>query len=351
MEKYNKVIVDKNFIKKMLRGKEEVHKSLSRFIDNSIQAKKETSKEHVVCKVEIKIFEDLIVISDNSGGIDVRLTDKELFRIGVNDGCSISGLGIKKSLFELGNKINLDSNNKICSRKFTLDLNLNIDEMISFCEDKKYNPNKVEGTTIFISDLEMGVKEEIEGSSFITRIIDNLGRRYSKFIIKGNLLIEVAFHGNTYIVKAKDIEAQKINSCTLLGKYKVDLYKSLNKEISGVDLFINNSMIYDREKNDLIIKWNSLSEHKYRFSNCIVEIRFDGDESIYESEKDRLYSELRKFIKKNKEYFKSKTMIIQYEMDIDKIEYLKEYYDENTAKAIGIIAFNKLYEGYLNSRD
>lgn len=346
MQKYNKVIVDKNFMKKIFRDKEKVYKSLGRFIDNSIQGKKEINTNNP-CKVEIEIFEELIIITDNSGGIDSTITDKELFRVGVNNEDKISGLGIKKSLFELGNKIDIISNNRICSKKFTLDLNLSDDEMISYCDDIEYNHNKVEGTTIFISDLEKNVKEEIKSDMFHSYTIDKLGRRYSKFIAKGNLILKIGVD----IVKPNDIIAQKISSCILLDKYNVDLYKSLNKEISGVDLFINDFMIYDREKNDSIIGWNSLNESKYRFKDCIVEIKFNGEESIYKFEKDKLYLELRKFIKENKRYFKSKTMIIQYDMDIDKIEDLKEYYNENTAKAIGIIAFNKLYEDYQRNKD
>lgn len=342
MREYNKVIVNKNFMKKLFRDKEKVYKSLSRFIDNSIKFKKGISKDDP-CKVEIKIFENLITITDNSGGIDSKITDKEIFMIGVNNKDEVSGLGIKKSLFELGNKIDIISNNKISSKKFTLDLNLNDNEMISYYEDIKYNYNEVEGTTIFISDLEKNVKEEIVTNIFLSYTIEKLGRLYSKFITKGNLILKI----DSYIVKPNHITAQKIASSVLLDKYNVDLYKSTNNEISGVDLFINDFMIYDREKKDRSLKWNLLSESKYRLKDCIVEIRFNGERDIYESEKDNLYLELRKFIKENKSYFKSKTMIIQYDMDIDKIEELKEYYDENTAKAIGIIAFNKLHEDYI----
>ena len=39
MREYNKVIVNKSFMKKLFRDKEKVYKSLSRFIDNSIKIK------------------------------------------------------------------------------------------------------------------------------------------------------------------------------------------------------------------------------------------------------------------------------------------------------------------------
>ncbi len=343
MQKYNKVIVDKSFMKRILRDEEEIHKSLSRFIDNSIKARKAMSLINDLCKVEVKIFDNLIMISDNSGGIKSELSDKELFRIGVNNGDKISGLGIKKSLFALGNKMDIISNNKVCSKKFTFDLNLNDDQMISYCDNIEYNPNQVEGTTIFISDLEKSVLKEIKSNGFLSYTIEKLGRRYSKFITKGKLFLEI----NNYTVNSNDINSQQISACRLLDKYDVSLYKSYNREVSGVDLFINDFMIYDRSKNNSLIRWSLLNEAKYRFTDCIVEIIFNGEKTIYESEKEKLYLALIKFIKENKKYFKSKTMTIQYEMDIDKIEDLKEYYNENTAKAIGITAFNKLYEYYL----
>ncbi|WP_035288961.1 hypothetical protein [Clostridium sp. KNHs214] len=99
----------------------------------------------------------------------------------------ISGLGIKKSLFSLGNKIDIFSNRKGCSRRFLLDVNSVSDELISQSESIDYNPNATEGTNIFISDLENNINKQIINSSCIDNILAELGRRCSKFIKKENL--------------------------------------------------------------------------------------------------------------------------------------------------------------------
>lgn len=58
-----------------------------------------------------------------------------------------------------------------------------------------------------------------------------------------------------------------------------------------------------------------------------------------------------KFIKENKVYLESKTITIQYEIHITKVEELKEYYYENTAKAIDVKVFNKLYEDFSSRKN
>lgn len=45
-----------------------------------------------------------------------------------------------------------------------------------------------------------------------------------------------------------NIEVLKIASCIILNDYRVDLYKGNKGDISGVDLFINDFMILEREK-------------------------------------------------------------------------------------------------------
>ena len=130
----------------------------------------------------------------------------------------------------------------------------------------------------------------------------------------------------------------------------VDLYKGDKKDISGIDLFINDYMIYDREKSKKEVKWNLLNEAKHTYTDCIVEVTYHGENPKFNEEKELLFTEVIKFIKENKIHFQSKNITIQYEMPIEVVEELKEYYNENTAKAIGIKAFNKLLEDYKNEQ-
>jgi hypothetical protein len=262
----------------------------------------------------------------------------------MGNGENISGIGMKKSLFKLGNKIDIFSNREGCSRKFSLDINLEGEELESQSENIDYNPDVTNGINIFISDLDDNINKEIRNIYCIDEILARLGRIYSKFLKKSELKILV----NERKVTIKNIEAEKISSCKILGNYQVDLYKGSKEDISGIDLFVNDFMVYDREKSKEV-KWNLLNEAKHTYTDCLVEINYYGEKSKVIENKEELFQEVIRFIKKHKVYFESKTITIQYEMPIEKVEELKEYYDENTAKVIGIKAFNQLYEDFLYS--
>ena len=94
---FNKVIVSKNILKKSFMEDEELEKTLSRFIENSVKARADISTRENPCKVNITIFENFISIVDNSGGIDPNIKDEEIFKIGTVDNTYSEGIGIKKS--------------------------------------------------------------------------------------------------------------------------------------------------------------------------------------------------------------------------------------------------------------
>ena len=104
-------------------------------------------------------------------------------------------------------------------------------------------------------------------------------------------------------------------------------------------------MIYNRIKSKEV-RWNYLNEAKHTYSDCIVEVNCTENKEVFEKEKDELFKQIIDFIKENRVHFQSRTITIQYEVPIVKVEELKDYYGENTAKGVGIIAFNKLYEKY-----
>lgn len=345
MNNHNRVIIDKKFIKKSLLKNEDIALSLSRFIDNSIKAREEVTTKKNPCRIKISIFENLIVVNDNSGGIRNNITDKDLFKIGNNVDDSKSGIGMKKSLCRLGNKIDIVSNRKDCSRKFSMDLDDEGEELESIEQVVDYDCNSDEGTTIYITNLEEKVSKEIQGIGFEKKIIKSIGRMYSKFINKEKLKLKL----NNYIINAVNVEAEYIDSCVILDKYIVELYKG-NKEAPGMDIFINDYMIYNRVKSKEVC-WNFLNEAKHTYSDCIVEVDYSGSKEIFENEKDELTKKIIDFIKNNKVHFQSKTITIQYEMSIEKVEDLKNYYGEDTAKGVGIKAFNKLYQDYIWNRN
>ncbi|MCR1847890.1 ATP-binding protein [Paeniclostridium sordellii] len=312
-------------------------------IDNSINARKDITTNENPCIVKIEVNKDYILISDNSGGINNNITDSEMLKIEYSNKAKKNGIGMKKSLFTLGDTIEIISNKKDGSRRFYIDMTTSDEELLYNSENIEYNKRKEEGTQIYINNLEDHVKDQL---SNLNKLINNLGRIYSKFIENRNLIIFI----NNNIVKPIGIDADKINSCEILDNCKIDLYRGENHESSGVEIFVNDYMIYDREEGKKAVKLSTLRHSKYTYRNCIVEVSYHGDESKFENDKNKLIKEIRRFINENKNYFRSKTIRVEFDVPIDEVEELKEYYNEDSAKAIGIRAFYKMYEEYKNSK-
>lgn len=339
----DRIVVGKSFLKRCLFEDEEFAKTLSRFIDNSIKARKNISTKENPCKIEVKIFENLILIDDNSGGINDSLSGKDIFTIGNNNN-EVSGLGIKKSACILGNKLDIISNKEGCSRKFTIDFNSKGDELYFQEENWKFDIEKCEGTRIIITDLQNKMKEEILNNDITSIIALKFGRIYTKFIQIDNVEITVNDRRVTQQnVNGIKVNSKKIKSCI------VNLYKMNEKSSSGMELFINDFMIYDRKEGKKRINWKLLNEHKYRYTDCMVEIFYYGEKSNFIEEEEELYLEVVEFIKENKKYFRSNDITIQFKAPIEDVEKLKEYYGKNTAKAIGTIAFDRLLKEFKNS--
>ena len=98
---------------------------------------------------------------------------------------------MKKSFCSLGNKIDVISNRKDYSRKFTMDLDYEGEELISSEEIINYNCNIGEGTTIYITNLEKNISKQIQTIDYENKIVKYLGRMYSKFIDKGKIIIKI----------------------------------------------------------------------------------------------------------------------------------------------------------------
>lgn len=337
-----RVVIAKKLLKNILSEKESIAKSLSRFIDNSIEARSEMTTPMNPCRVLIKIFPNLILIADNSGGMKKGITAEDIFELGNNDNGKNLGIGMKKSFFTLGNKIDVISNKKGESRQFWLDFNTSSRELEFQSETIDFNKDNEEGTIIYINDLEKKVENEILKPGYLNCILLELGKRYIKFIEKRELIIDV----NNKIVKPVSEEKVKINSRLLLTKYDVTIYKHKFKGSSGIDVFVKNFLIYDREhgKN---VRWNLLNTSKHSYRDCSVEVNFNGNIDEFESDKDKLFSEVINFIKDNEINFRSNTITVQFEMDLTRVEELKYEYDLDSAKAVGIKAFEKLYEDYI----
>lgn len=337
-----RVVVAKKLLKKILSERESIAKSLSRFIDNSIEARTKITTPVNPCRVVIHIFPDLISVEDNSGGMKKEINAADIFELGNNNDGNNLGIGMKKSFFTLGNKIDVISNKKDGSRKFSIDFNTSSRELEFQSEVINFNKEKQEGAIIYISDLEKRIENEIVRGGYLSSILFELGKRYVRFIEKRELIIEIS----NKIVKPVNEEKVKIASRLILTKYDVTIYKHKTKGNSGIDVFINDFLVYDR-KHGKDVKWNLLNTKKHSYRDCSVEVDFHGNIDEFEGEKDKLFSEIIDFIKDNEINFRSNTITVQYQMDLTRIEELEDEYDLDSAKAVGIKAFEKFYEDYM----
>lgn len=256
------------------------------------------------------------------------------------------GNGMKLSFFTLGNRIDIFSNNKTSSRILWLDLDSKDEELKVHSDICEFNFNKPEGTTIIISKLESKFIKLIEEQSFINNLIRELGIRYRMYIDKGLASIVV----NGVLVESVNINGELIVSDKLLNDYNVTLYKGLDKSSSGIEVFINNFMRYDKEEGKSHSSWKKLTRHKYSFKNCIVEVSCEVDQSKFERDEDKLFTEIINLIKQNKEKFKNNTVIIQFEIPIVLAEALMQHFEVDTAKDLGIKGINLLSEIYKNNK-
>lgn len=204
-----------------------------------------------------------------------------------------------------------------------------------------YNPNYEDGTTIYISNLENKIKEQLSSKKCKQDVRTELGRMYSKFISSGNLIIKI----NSFPIRAIGISGEIISAGILLGKYKINLYKGKG-EHPGIDIFLNKHMIYNRERSKQVL-WNYLNEAKHSYSDCVVEINSNSTFKAFEDEKQELFRCIIKFVKDNKSHFISNTTRVEYDVPVVKVEELEDYYGVSSAKAIGQKAFDKLYEDYI----
>lgn len=321
--------------------KEDISKTLSRLIDNSINARKDITKIKNPCIVKIQIHQDYISISDNSGGINNNITASEIFKIEYTNKDKKSGIGMKRSLFILGDTINIISNKKDCSRRFYIDMTINSEEVLYNSENIEYNKRKEEGTYIEVKNLDENIKLQLE---HINSLTNKLGRIYSKFIENGYLIISV----NDCIVNPVEINATKIKSCEIDDKYKLNLYRGGQHEPSGVEVFINDYMLYNRDVGKKEANLSSLRHPKHSYRNCIVEILYSGNESEFEKDKNRIFKEVKSFIKENKDFFRSQTTRVQFDVPIEEVEELKVHFNEDSATALGKKAFYKMYSEYID---
>ncbi len=350
----NRVLIDKNFLRKTLTERENILTSLCQLIDNSIEAyDKLTYKRDNMCNVRIRINKSYITVQDNGGGIEKHVTDEEIFKIGNSTLDEFGGIGLKKAILKLGNVVIINSNRADFSCKIQMSIkNWNAYDWSYTVEEEEYNNRLVSGTKIQVKSLEDDVKKEIDSENFEENLVKKLGKVYKQRLKNNKLnlvlnnikVIPAVVKGTVLTYKKANFNDNNINFSLY-----IKLYKAFQGESNGMDLYINDDLIFNRN-NTKVVKWNYLKEPGHSYKNCIAEVIVTSKQS-----KNKVIANIPymiqcaiNFIKQNNSYFIADKISIQFEEDAEKIEALKEYFGDTTAKEVGRRAFDYLYVRYLD---
>lgn len=181
-------------------------------IDNSINAAVEPAShrlltaedylnlfqdEAVKPKVDIflSVSQDQIEISDTALGISAKTAAEHVFKFGrasdeahVGDRLSVYGIGLKRAMFKLGNKISIHSDHV----EGGFDLKLNVAEWakdtkqpwsfdITPCEPAK---SKATGTKIIVKELYDDSKRRLSDGVFLGQLKEAISRTYAFYLAK-----------------------------------------------------------------------------------------------------------------------------------------------------------------------
>jgi len=176
-----------------------------------------TSKPPV--RIEVTISEKKISIVDNAEGIDFTSAKEDIFRFGHpedsvtgRDRFSVYGIGMKRAVFKIGNKIKIISDHN--SGGFSLDLDVQ-----NWVNDPAPPPWHFEiakrpgapktrcGTEIDVTELKENVQRRISDGRFIGNLVEKLSAVYAYFIGR---IISISVNGRE--VAATNFDVGENNS-------------------------------------------------------------------------------------------------------------------------------------------
>ncbi len=142
---------------------------------------------------KVVLEHDRFEIADNCGGITLTDAVEYAFHFGrrtdapsdVNHSIGLYGIGMKRAVFKIGKKINVESH---ADQSFLV--HIDVDEWAKDPDDWDFEyeqlpKHKEHGTTIRITALNEGIADEFRQVVFKNNLIKNIARDYSFFLQKG----------------------------------------------------------------------------------------------------------------------------------------------------------------------
>lgn len=143
--------------------------------------------------VNITIAKSKVSIKDNASGINLETAQNHIFKFGraadevhENDRLSVYGIGLKRAIFKLGNKISIVSDHvqggfelKLDVKKWALDKTI---PWVFKITPRDPVAKEATGTTIVVNELYEETKRRIDDGQFVGELNDKLSKTYAFYL-------------------------------------------------------------------------------------------------------------------------------------------------------------------------
>jgi len=221
----------KDFFITMLTRDITLVRSIIDLVDNSVDAA--NASEDLENKwIKITLSDTKFSIQDNCGGIAEDIAMKQAFRFGRPSDAEDSihsvgrfGVGMKRTLFKLGQNFVVTSHHQESSFEISVDVNTWLSEPEwEFELVELENDSDDLGAIIEVSNLHQSVMEQFTLNSFINDLDDEIGLAHFKGINNG---LQISINGTN--VEADNIMIKQSEKLNIVG---------IEKNIGGVDVTI-----------------------------------------------------------------------------------------------------------------
>lgn len=306
----------KGFFVHMLTRDIDLDDAILDLIDNSIDGltrlARDDYKEYSKYKVNIVIKKDTFMIEDNCGGIPTSVAEKYAFRMGrpsnYPDGENIPtiglyGIGMKRSVFKMGQNILITSKNKDKDFSVLIDDTWLKDD--SNWDLKMSNASETlekQGTKILVKHLHPGVSNLFDTNEFIRGLREKISICYS-FVLKkgfgifvnGEEIIgrEIEFLFGEYGEESmrpyfyqEEQDGLKITiMCGLVGQPEdedldkdIPSYLSYGAIESGWTISCNNRIVLYADRTRLTGWGDRLPRFHYQFNSIVGIVKFESND-------------------------------------------------------------------------
>jgi hypothetical protein len=230
--------------------------------------------------VKISLSKDSFIIEDNCGGIPIDIAKHQAFRFGKPKSYTAPehsigrfGIGMKRALFKMGKKIEVNS----VHENSTFSLNLDVENWLKQEEwdfnftKKQENMNNAKSicfTKIVVENLHKNISAELEEHYFLEELKKQIAFAHSLIIQKG---FKIFINENEVERKKFNIKyGENLKPLVVTIPYETEDKKEVSiKIIAGLDnrdlnkggwyIFCNNRLILDADKTE-ITGWNTQLE-------------------------------------------------------------------------------------------